>query len=347
MRRAVRPNKRVSYSETTRFCAMKGLHVLLRGDTHVSATSTARPRADTGVLRPIIPAIVQRRRRKVIVVANGKGGVGKSSLSAALADVFARMGHRVLLVELDPQGNNAEDLGFIGTDLYDGGEGQSHAILDGTGFKPTGEARPGLWVVPGGEALEDITEELYIQRRISRDTGDTSWLYMYANAIAQVDGDYDKIILDVAPGSLVLQTQAMVAGDMVIVPSRSDESSRKGLRTIARRFVEAKPHNPGLALAGIVLFGITSSGTRVTRDIREHLEKDVRGAAPVLESVIRYVESVAVKCRQMGMVPAELAREPGIDPSTATSAKRLAGDYRSLATEILTINAQLVQADAA
>lgn len=327
---------------------MKGMHVLLRGDTLLSVTTTARPLADTSVLRPIIAAITARVRRKVLVIANGKGGVGKSSLAAALAVVMSLLGKKVLLVELDPQGNNAEDLGFIGDkEMYDNGEGQAQAILSGTGFKPTGEARPGLWVVPGGEALEEITEELYIQRRIARETGDNSWLYMYANAVAQVEDEYDLIIFDVAPGSLVLQAQAMTAGDMVIVPSRSDESSRKGLRTIARRFVEAKPHNPSLSLIGIVLFGITSSGTRVTSNIREHLERDVRGSAPVLESVIRYVESVAVKCRQMGLVPAELAREPGIEASTATSAKRLAGDYRSLATEILTIIAQLHQADAA
>jgi chromosome partitioning protein len=313
----------------------------------VSVISAARPRADISMLQAIIAATTGRVRRKVLVIANGKGGVGKSSLAAALAVVMSLLGKKVLLVELDPQGNNAEDLGFIGTEMYDGGEGQAQAILSGTGFKPTGEARPGLWVVPGGEALEDVTEELYIQRRIARDSGDNAWLYMYASAVAQIEGDYDLIIFDVAPGSLVLQAQAMTAGDMVIVPSRSDESSRKGLRTIARRFVEAKPYNPGLSLIGIVLFGITSSGTKVTANIRADLEKDVRGSAPVLESVIRYVESVAVRCRQMGLVPAELAREPGIDASTATSAKRLAGDYRSLATEILTIIAQLHQADAA
>ena len=68
------------------------------------------------------------------------------------------MTYRVLLIEMDPQGNNGEDLGFIGTDLYDGGAGQATGILTGAGLKPTGEARPGLWVVPGGEALEDVVE---------------------------------------------------------------------------------------------------------------------------------------------------------------------------------------------
>jgi cellulose biosynthesis protein BcsQ len=295
----------------------------------------------------MIPALSQRVRRKVLVIANGKGGVGKSSLASALAVVLTLIGKRVLLIEMDPQGNNAEDLGFIGTDLYDDGQGQARAILEGTGLKPTGEARPRLWVVPGGAALEQVTEELYVQRRAARESGDDSWLYMYAAAIAQVEEGYDVIILDVAPGSLVLQIQAMVAGDMVMVPSRSDESSRKGLRTVARRYLDARPHNQSLKLIGIVLFGITSGGTRIASEIRELLEQDVRGAAPVFESTIRYVERAAVQCRRRGMVPHELVQEPDLDAALAKSVKGLAADYRSLALELLTKIATLDQVDAA
>jgi cellulose biosynthesis protein BcsQ len=294
----------------------------------------------------MIPALRQRARRKVLAIANGKGGVGKSSLASEMAGVLTLVGKRVLLVEMDPQGNNAEDLGFIGTDLYDGGEGQARAILEGTGLKPTGEARPRLWVVPGGEALEDVTEELYAQRRAARQSGDSTWLYMYAAAIAQVADDYDVIILDVAPGSLVLQVQAMVAADMVMVPSRSDESSRKGLRTVARRYLDALPHNPSLNLIGIILFGITSGGNRIAAAIRELLEHDVRGAAPVFDSSIRYVERAAVECRRRGLLPHELLREDGLDAALTRSLKGLTADYRALVTELLTRIATLHQADA-
>jgi cellulose biosynthesis protein BcsQ len=186
-----------------------------------------------------------------------------------------------------------------------------------------------------------------VQRRAARESGDDSWLYMYAAAIAQVEEGYDFIILDVAPGSLVLQIQAMVAGDMVMVPSRSDESSRKGLRTVARRYLDARPHNQSLKLIGIVLFGITSGGTRIASEIRELLEHDVRGVAPVFESTIRYVERAAVQCRRRGMVPHELVQEPDLDASLAKSLKGLAADYRALALELLTKIATLDQVDAA
>jgi cellulose biosynthesis protein BcsQ len=291
--------------------------------------------------------IRQRTRRKVLVIANGKGGVGKSSLAAALAAVLAMVGKRVLLIEMDPQGNNAEDLGFIGSPLYDSGASQARALLEGTGLKPTGEARPGLWVVPGGEALEDIIEELYCQRRAAGQADDDSWLYMYAAAISQVADDYDLIVLDVAPGSLVLQLQAMVAGDMVVVPCRSDASSRKGLRTVARRFRDASPHNPSLRLIGIVLFGVTTMAVRVKKEMRELLEEDVHGAAPVFQTAIRYVERAAVECRKAGLVPHELARDDTIDRSLARSLTGLAKDYRSLGMELMTQIAQLSRQDAA
>jgi chromosome partitioning protein len=313
----------------------------------VAAQRSELSLVDTAALRAAIPGILARTRRKVLVIANGKGGVGKSSLAAALAAVMTLVKYRVLLIEMDPQGNNAEDLGFIGTPLYDSGASQARALLDGTGLKPTGEARPGLWVVPGGEALEGIIEELYCQRRAAGQSGDNSWLYMYADAVSQVADDYDLIILDVAPGSLVLQLQAMVAGDMVMVPCRSDASSRKGLRTVARRFLDASPHNPSLRLIGIVLFGVGSQAGRVKAEMRQLLEEDVHGAAPVFQTAIRYVEKAAVECRKAGCVPEELARDGKTDPSLARSLRGLAQDYRSLGMEVMTEIAQLKHKDAA
>jgi chromosome partitioning protein len=312
----------------------------------VSTVGVTMDLVDTTALRATTLTIRQRRRRKVLVVANGKGGVGKSSAAVATAAGLALVGKRVLLIEMDPQGNNAEDLGFNGSPLHDSGASQARAILDGTGLKPTGEARPGLWVVPGGEALEEIIEELYCQRRAGRRTGDDSWLYMYASAIWQVADDYDVILLDVAPGSLVLQLQAMVAGDMVMVPCRSDASSRKGLRTVARRFRDALPHNPSLRLIGIVLFGVGSQAVRVKAEMRRQLEEDVSGAAPVFQTAIRYVERAAVECRRTGLLPHELSRRDDIDASLAKSLKGLATDYRSLAMELMTAIAGLVKRDA-
>jgi chromosome partitioning protein len=310
----------------------------------VSALPRELQLVDLATVRDVLAQRAARRdedadahdnRIKIIVFANGKGGVGKSSMSSAFAVAAARQGLRVLLIELDPQGNNAEDLGFVGSDMADDGRAQAAAILGGTAIKPSGMPRRNLFVVPGGEALEDVTEELYCQRRIARTTGDDTWLSMYAAALEQVYDDYDLIIMDVAPGSLVLQLQALVAADVVIVPSKSDPSSRKGLRVIARRFGEAVKYNDALTLLGVVLFATGSSATRVKAVIREHLEGDLRGAAPIFETDIRHVEAVAVQARLRGLVPQELAKDKDLDSSLRKSATDLARDYQALTSEIL------------
>ena len=276
---------------------------------------------------------------QVLVVINGKGGVGKSSLSAAIAVALAKIGKKVLLVEMDEQGNNGEDLGFTGTDLADGGQAQADAVLDGKTLTPTGQARPNLYVLPGGDAIEDIVEELYVQRRYAADQtdpdGQTAWMGMYAAAIDKVRDDYDVIILDVAPGSEPLQLQALTAGDMALIPSKSDPSSRKGLRTVARRFARAGALNPMLRLLGVVVFATNSSATRVQANIKDNLEQDLKGAAPVFEQTIRHVESAAVACRTAGKVPQEMRASKDLDPSLRTSMKGLAGDYQSLAIEVM------------
>jgi len=280
--------------------------------------------------------------RKVLVIVNGKGGVGKSSLASATAVAIAKIGRRVLLIEMDEQGNNGEDLGFTGTHLADNGAAQAAAILEGKPLLPTGEARPGLFVVPGGDRLEDVVEELYVQRRLANqrrangDAEDDAWMGMYAAALYKIRDDYDLIILDVAPGSEVLQLQALVAGDSVLIPSKSDPSSRKGLRTVARRFVVASEHNDLLRLLGVVLFATNTSATKVQKNIKDNLEGDLKGAAPVFEQSIRHVEAAAVAARQAGRVPQEMRSEDsGLDPGLRESMKKLAGDYQSLAIELM------------
>jgi chromosome partitioning protein len=277
--------------------------------------------------------------RKVIVIVNGKGGVGKSSTAAALAVALAAIGKKTALLEMDEQGNNCEDLGITGTPLDDSGAAQAAAILEGKPLVPTGEARPNLFVIPGGIELEKVVEELYVQRRHakSRDGSeeDTTWMGMYAAAIDPLREEFDCIVLDVAPGSDVLQLQALTEGDMVLIPSKSDPSSRKGLRVVARRFVQALELNPLLRLLGVVLFSTNTSATKVQKNIKEQLERDLQGAAPVFEQAIRHVEAAAVKCRELGKVPQELRNSKAVDPKLAPSIKALAGDYQSLAMEVV------------
>ncbi|MER5890311.1 ParA family protein [Streptomyces sp. NPDC001941] len=280
--------------------------------------------------------------RSRLVIINGKGGVGKSSLAASFAVTCASIGRKVALVEMDPQGNNAEDLGFLGTELFDNGQAQVDAILHGKPLVPTGSVRENLYVIPGGELLEEIVQELYIQKRAYRDQDDPlardAWMGMYAAALEDLDEEFDLVILDVAPGYETLQLQALAAGDMVIIPAKSDPSSRKGLRTVARRMVQARLHNPGIAFLGVALFGVNPSAKKVLGNIRDYFEGDLQGIAEVFSTAIRHVEAAAVACRTNGLVPQELAgrASANLEPNTKKSVVNLAMDYRSLAMEILT-----------
>jgi cellulose biosynthesis protein BcsQ len=296
---------------------------------------------DLGEVRRVLDRIYEAQDdhavdRQVLVIVNGKGGVGKSSVASAISVALADAGKKVLLMELDEQGNNGEDLGFNAGELNDNGAAQAAAILEGKPLVPTGAARPNLFVIPGGDHIEEIVEELYCQRRRAKATpDDESWMGMYAAAIDPLRDEFDLIVLDVAPGSEVLQMQALMAGDMVLIPSKSDPSSRKGLRTVSDRFAAARQHNAMLKLLGVVLFSTNTSATKVQKKIRANLESDLQGHAPVFRQRIRQVEAAAVYAREQGKVPQELAADDDLDPGVATSMIGLSTDYQSLAIEVL------------
>jgi chromosome partitioning protein len=309
----------------------------------VAVREITLPIADLSPLVPVLGDARAALRRKVVVLTNGKGGVGKTSLATNFAVNCAAIGDRVLLVEMDPQGNHGEDLGYVrDSSLNDNGKSQADAILNGTAIEPTGTARRRLWVAPGGHDLERLLQEFYVQTRAAEMTGDQTWAHMYAVSLAYAAHNYDKIILDVAPGSAVMQLQALVAGDMMVVPSRSDPSSRKGLRQVAARVMDARTFNPDLAVLGIVLFATGSRAFRVQAEIRRKLEGDLHNAAPVFSSTIRHVEAAAVACRTQGRVAQELAMETGLDESLRRSVVALGQDYRAVTTEILEAMAVLI-----
>ena len=90
---------------------------------------------------------------RVIALANGKGGVGKTSLTANLAGEFAREGSRVLVVDLDVSGNVKLDLGLVDHEGDDFGQGIVQGIVDETPLHIVKDVRPGIDWVPGGQRL--------------------------------------------------------------------------------------------------------------------------------------------------------------------------------------------------
>lgn len=296
----------------------------------------------------------RQRLRRTVAVINGKGGVGKTSITANLAGLFAASGYRVLAIDLDPQGNLGSDLGYLGAGLSDSGASLRSATLDLKAPQTLDGVRPGLDVVAGGEHLHDLAAMLQARSRTGR--GGAQDLAATIGALA---GDYDLTLLDCPPGSDVLQEGALHAARWALVPTKTDDASRAGLRDVARRFAAARSSNPDLAVLGVVLFGVNTSARRVLSQARAALEQDLGGVAPVLNTAVRHVEAAAVDARGRGQLVHELERDASAAPKwyerlrtpgdapvqrLAGSAGALASDYEALAEEVLT---HIVEAESA
>jgi chromosome partitioning protein len=291
------------------------------------------------------PSVDRSALRRTIAVLNGKGGVGKTSLTANLSGLFADAGYRVLAIDLDPQGNLGNDLGYLGAGMGDGGAGLVVAGTAGTAPHLLKDVRPGLDVVVGGDQLHDLASVLQSRRSNGRGGGVSS----LAAAIAAVAGNYDLTFIDCPPGNDVLQAGALEAARWVLVPTKTDDASRAGLREVARRFTDARRSNPNLALLGVALFGVNSSAKRVIATARENLGSELGGQELIFASTIRHVEAAAVDARNRGQLVHELERDVVARPKwyerlrnpdsraepLASSAGVLAEDYQAMAEEVI------------
>ncbi len=294
--------------------------------------------------------------RRIVAIANGKGGVGKTTLTAGLAGQAAAAGLRVLVVDTDPQGNMRRDLGYGPQE----GSSLGLAITHGMPLEVTRGVRDRLDVVPGGPALWDVAAAF-----TSRGARGAS-LPGLRPALDRVrpegtDDDYDLVLIDTPPGEPILQELVFASSDYLIIPTRSDEASLDGLVVVAQRFAAARAVNPALTLLGVALFGVRAGSTRLIKRVRAALQETLGGAAPVFAASIRHLESAAVDMRSRGLLPYELEQVHQADKSARinrlrqkskgdngdsllsrdSSAARLAGDYADLADEMLAAIMQL------
>lgn len=280
-------------------------------------------------------------------MANGKGGVGKTTIVAALAGMYAAAGHRVLAIDLDPQASLGHDLGYRAGESDDQGRALRTALIDGNLLRPAvRDARVNLDVAPGGVALADVREVAF-----ARSSSGQPMTTALAHALPPVADDYDLILIDTPPGERELVEIALAAGDCLLVPTRTDEASLDGLGVLADRVAAALVHNPRLRLLGVVLFGVQPRARTLRHGVRQAAEAALGGTAPVLHAEIRYLESAAVDARRHGLLLHELeaaqtaARRARLqqlrrggrtrEQLLSRDATALAGDYASLAAEVL------------
>lgn len=282
---------------------------------------------------------------RVVAVVNGKGGVGKTTITANVGGLLASSGYRVLLVDLDPQGNLGEELGYTGQPSDDRGRALAQALTFGGSLVPEADVRRGLDVLVGGASLDMAAAGLTMLAQKDPLRAKSA----LAIALSEIAPRYDLVLIDCPPGQETLQQAALAAARWALIPVKTDASSRKGLRDVARRLDAVVDANPDLDLLGVVLFGVNRGATRVIESARAAIIGDLGDGAPVLETTIRHVEAAAQEARDRGLLVHELeeavlaapkwyeVRRNGIrhDGPRSKSASGLADDLQALGTEII------------
>jgi len=273
----------------------------------------------------------------VTSILNGKGGTGKTSVTCNVAALAAVAGYKTLVVDLDPQHNTRNDLGYPAPE----GEPSPGQLLMGAlqGFAEPPmwrNVRHGLDVIAGGEELEDWGVIATQQRQRRRGPPEVA----LARLLEPLAHSYDLVLIDCPPGIRELQLLALVAARFTLIPTKPDEGSLDGLIRVARLFGEARPHNPDLELLGVVLFGIDSRASRFRGEIRGQIERELGEPGTVLNATIRHVLIPASEARARHQLAHEYEQaRPGVAvPGTtrvAASASGLAADYEELTTELL------------
>jgi chromosome partitioning protein len=201
---------------------------------------------------------------RIIAIANQKGGVGKTTTTINLGAALARLNCKVLIVDLDPQGNASTGLGIEAEDReYTTYE----LLLDDVGLseviKPTETA--GLHIVPATVDLSSADVELVSNEKRS---------FLLHDALRQFAMDaleYDYVLIDCPPSLNLLTVNAMVAAHSVLVPLQSEFFALEGLSQLMLTIREVRQTaNPTLRIEGVVL---------TMYDIRNNLSQQVEADA--------------------------------------------------------------------
>ena len=285
----------------------------------------------------------------VILVTNGKGGVGKTSLVANLAGLATKAGWSVLAIDLDPQGNLARDLGYL--DRSDGGQGLLAAVLLDQELavvktvRPLSVTGPGrLDVVAGGPQVARLSDQLGIEVARSGPAG----YDRLAEVVAELAPSYDLVVCDLPPGDGAIGRAAMRMGHFVLIPTPPDDAGIDGLGRVFAELTQASSENPGLEVLGVVLTLVVSGASVVEARARADLEQLLGADVTVFSQTIRFAQAAAVACRGSGRTATEYAqaatealpwytaKATGAPVQRYSSAAAgLAADYRALADEVL------------
>lgn len=214
---------------------------------------------------------------KIFVIANQKGGVGKTTTTINLGAALAKKGKKVLLIDLDPQANLSSGVGF--TQQFDKKSWHSteeapyksiYDVLVNSADIPSvfvSTSTPNLFLVPSHLSLAGA--EIEMVNMISRET-------LLRKALEKVNDDIDIVIIDCPPSLGLLTINALSAADELLIPIQCEYFALEGLGQLIETSKLIKGINPSLSIGGVILTmydSRTKLSTSVVNDVKEFFKE--------------------------------------------------------------------------
>jgi chromosome partitioning protein len=208
---------------------------------------------------------------RVMVVANQKGGVGKTTTTVNVAAALAQHGHRVLVIDLDPQGNASTALSI---DHHRGVPSTYDALVDGVPLADVVQPSPeieGLFVVPA--TIDLAGAEIELVSLVARESRLRKALQAYPPVTSEEEDRLDWVLIDCPPSLGLLTLNALVAGNEMLIPIQAEYYALEGLGQLLETVEMVKAHlNPDLSISTILLT-MYDARTRLSAGVAE----EVRG----------------------------------------------------------------------
>jgi chromosome partitioning protein len=273
-----------------------------------------RSRRDVELPRPA--------RTRVFAVANQKGGVGKTTTTVNLAAALAQHGLRVLVIDLDPQGNGSTALGV---EHPEGSPGVYEAVVAGVPLaelvQPTPDVR-GLRCVPA--TIDLAGAEIELVSLVARESRLRTSITAYLDGATDDPDRPDYVFIDCPPSLGLLTVNALVAADEMLIPIQCEYYALEGVGQLLRNIELIRSHlNPGLVVSTILLtmhdartrlsagvaaevrghFGDTVLATSIPRSVRvseaPSYQQTVMTYDPTSPGALSYLEAARELARRL------------------------------------------------